>query len=518
MDVAVIGAGPSGLVAIQELLDEGHNVTCFEKGSEIGGAFNSPPTGLAYDSLRLTISNYFMAFSSYQPPTNEERKYWSKGEYRNYLRDFVAKFNLARHIQFNAEVTVVEKVGDRYRLAGTSSGIAFDRLVDAVAVCSGSHRIANRPRFKGQETFSGKILHSEDYTSGSMFSGQRVLCVGVGESAADVVNEIGDHAEACWLNFRRYPAIVRRYPHGGHTNDAFTSRVRYAVSPAWHNRLVRIRTALRMRGAEDPAGKLIAEWRRLCGGVGNQFLTKSDVFVQSVLDGKINIKPTPIAELNGPDVIFEDGTRVTPDVIMLCTGYRQSFEFVKDVEVRNMRELYRHVFHPKLGGRVAFIGWARPAEGGVPACSEMQSRYFALLLSGKKALPPTGQLEDITRKENALEEASFHVQPDLKTLVRYCDYMNGMADLIGCQVRLSDFAMRPWLLFKVYFGSNVPVTYRLKGPHSQRELAEEVILRLPVAHGRWELLLLTVGVVLDKASSALDRCRNILARRSAATS
>jgi dimethylaniline monooxygenase (N-oxide forming) len=96
--------------------------------------------------------------------------------------------------------------------------------------------------------------------------------------------------------------------------------------------------------------------------------------------------------------------------------------------------------------------------------------------------------------------------------------MNGMADLIGCQVHLSDFAMRPWLLFKVYCGSNVPVTYRLKGPHSQRELAEEVILRLPVAHGRWELLLLTVGVVLDKASSALDRCRNILAHRSAATS
>ncbi len=506
MEVAVIGAGPSGLVAIKELLDEGHSVVCFEKGAQIGGAFNAPPEGRAYDSLRLTISNYFMAFSSFPPDRNEERKYWTKEEYRSYLHRFVDQFGLAGHVQFNTEVTGVQKVDDRYLVTGARAGDSFSKVFDAIVVCSGSHRISSRPQFNGQETFSGQILHSSEYAGGQAFSGKRVLCVGVGESAADLVNEIANHAEVCWLNFRRYPAIVRRYPFGQHTNDAFTSRVRYAVSPAWHNRLVRIRTAFRLRGAEDQVGKLVSDWRRLCGGVGNQFLTKSDVFVQSVIDGKITVKPTPIVELKGSEVIFQDGTRVTADVIMLCTGYRQSFEFVKDVEVKNVRTLYKHMFHPQLGPRVAFIGWARPAEGGVPACSEMQSRYFALLLSGKKHLPPPDQLEAITRRENAAEEASFHVQPELKTLVRYCDYMNSLAELIGCQVRLSDFASRPWLMFKVYFGSNVPNTYRLKGPHSQRDLAEAIILRLPVGHGRWELALLAVGVLLDKTSRALTRC------------
>ena len=61
-------------------------------------------------------------------------------------------------------------------------------------------------------------------------------------------------------------------------------------------------------------------------------------------------------------------------------------------------------------------------------------------------------------------------------------------------------------MFKVYFGSNVPNTYRLKGPHSQRDLAEDIILRLPVGHGRWELALLAVGVLLDKTSRSLTRC------------
>ena len=37
--VAVIGAGPSGLVTIKELLEEGHAPTCFEKAEGLGGVF-----------------------------------------------------------------------------------------------------------------------------------------------------------------------------------------------------------------------------------------------------------------------------------------------------------------------------------------------------------------------------------------------------------------------------------------------------------------------------------------------
>jgi len=36
-NVCVVGAGPSGLTTIKQLLDEGHQVTCFEKQDDIGG-------------------------------------------------------------------------------------------------------------------------------------------------------------------------------------------------------------------------------------------------------------------------------------------------------------------------------------------------------------------------------------------------------------------------------------------------------------------------------------------------
>lgn len=37
--VAVVGAGPSGLATVKELLEEGHEPTCFERAAGLGGIF-----------------------------------------------------------------------------------------------------------------------------------------------------------------------------------------------------------------------------------------------------------------------------------------------------------------------------------------------------------------------------------------------------------------------------------------------------------------------------------------------
>ena len=37
MKICVIGAGPSGLTTIKQLLDEGHEVQCFERSKDVGG-------------------------------------------------------------------------------------------------------------------------------------------------------------------------------------------------------------------------------------------------------------------------------------------------------------------------------------------------------------------------------------------------------------------------------------------------------------------------------------------------
>ena len=43
---------------------------------------------------------------------------------------------------------------------------------------------------------------------------------------------------------------------------------------------------------------------------------------------------------------FDDGTTFKADVIMCCTGYQDRFDFLEDFDIPDVRNLYKHVFHP----------------------------------------------------------------------------------------------------------------------------------------------------------------------------
>jgi len=46
------------------------------------------------------------------------------------------------------------------------------------------------------------------------------------------------------------------------------------------------------------------------------------------------------------------------------------------VKDNNVRNLYKHAFHPDHGGRLAFMGFVRPYTGGIPVVAEMQWAVF----------------------------------------------------------------------------------------------------------------------------------------------
>ena len=145
-----------------------------------------------------------------------------------------------------------------------------------------------------------------------------------------------------------------------------------------------------------------------------QWITKNETFVEALVTGKC-VKRSGIARLTGTGhVCFDNGDSVEADVVICNTGYTRGPSLVQVVgaeETENMgdmddkggavkgkglmtrttsvstRDLYKHMINPALGPSLSYIGWARPAEGGVPAISEMQARYLALLLSGERSLP-----------------------------------------------------------------------------------------------------------------------------------
>ena len=480
--VCVIGAGPSGLTAVKELLDEGHQVTCLERTDRAGGVFS---TGVSYRDMRLTVSQYFMAFSSLAPPLEEERRHWSRDEYMAYLELFCDRFNLKNSIHFNADCESIHRQDDSFVVNYKLSNEPRKEQFDALAICKGAFRAESPrlPSIPGLETFKGEIVHTAAYKGPAPFKGKRVVCVGMGETSADVTMQISDVAQTCWLSIRKYPNLIARRPYGfGDTNDALTCRLALWLPITVRNQYFEAFKETDRRSS-DPRRRLVGEWWQKSGGFGN-FLQKNDDFVPNVLDGRIKVVPHGISRIAGSTVEFTDGTRVECDALMLCTGYEESsipHEWIDGPKIDDVRGLFKQAFHPDLGARLAFIGWARPFQGGVPACSEMISRYFALLCSGKLEFPSRSVLEAQIAAD-ADKANQFFSKSKTRTLVEYQQFMESTAELVDCRPRVTDYVNDPEFLYKLLCGSNVCFCYRLRGPHADPATARKVIMRLPVVH------------------------------------
>jgi hypothetical protein len=516
--VCVVGAGVSGLAALKEVLEEGHSAVCLERENVPGGVF---ATGVAYDPMQLTVSQYFMAYSSFPPPLEEERRHWSRQEYVDYLERFRQRFGLDQHIHLNCAVETVSREADgSFAVEYTREGKTVRERFDAVAICRGAFR-AEAPRMPdlpGAETFTGEITHTARYKGAEPFRGKRVVCIGMGETSADVTNQISEVASACYLALRNYPLLISRHPYGGRaTNDGYTNRLlawtpRQQIQEYYGKRVQADLTS------GDPQRQLISDWFIKAGFTGKP-LQKNDDFVANLLQGKIHHIPHGVARLAGNTVHFTNGEHVEADVIMCCTGYEESSipaEWLDGREIKDVRRLFKHAFHPDLGPRLALIGWTRPFNGGVPACSEMIARYFALLCSGKRELPARPDLEKRIEEDLVREETTFSQTPHVRTLVDYTEFLDGVAGLVDCAPELTDFLDDPPLLYKLICGTSIGATYRLRGPGADPEMARQVILRLPVVRDAVDPALIPFALAGRVEESTIPKIQEIVERQFAA--
>ena len=518
--VCIIGGGASGITAIKQLLDEGHVPVCFERSADMGGVFNykkdqdsAVESGLVngvYKNTVLTISNYLMCFSDL-PPTGR-RRHWHHTEYRQYLSDYIDKFNLAPHINLQHTVTKVVPVNqgtNGYQVTVQDpNGAEQVQQFDALAVCSGTHQIANIPNIKGLESFAGKISHGSQYNTSDMAKGKHVLCVGLGESSADITREISETADECHLALRSYPFLIPRNLNHS-SSDAWTSRLHHDYHTPKHESAIsylmlllyylllrpflfkRDRakmdsfdqdTSQNMLDLNTPGStenvKLIKAWNYL--SKGRRFATKNVTFVPNIINGKIQVNASGIDRFTAHQVIFNDGTRKDIDLVMFATGYKENFDFIEGFQLKdnNVRNLFMNSIPTDLHN-CAFIGWARPVTGGIPACSEMAARYFALLVSGKRKIPADAQ-QRIAADQKFYHEFYSKNSPTLNTVVGWKRHLENLAELIGCQVHTARYILQPGLFVRLFAGSLVPSQYRLEGPHAMPDSAARSIREIPI--------------------------------------
>ena len=368
--VCIIGAGPSGLTAAKTFSERGIPFDCLERENDIGGLWNETTnTGVVYDTTYLVSSRKYTGFEDYPMP-EDYPTYPSHREALAYLRDYAQNFGILERIQFNTTVERVERteVGWRVKIAGE----ARPRLYRALVIATGHHDIPRIPKIPGR--FTGETMHSRDYRSVKQLTDKRVLVVGAGNSACDIVVDATSVARAVYQSMRRGTYFVPKFMLGRPTDGIvnFCEKlplprgVRNVLYTLWHKLLVGSNARY---GLPEPEHRIM-----------DTHPTMNTVLPQLVAHGRIGIKPD-ITEFKGRMVRFSDESEVEADLLVYATGYQISLPLIDNdliFDADGRLKLYFNVFHPELDDLFA-VGLIQ-ANGSIWRVADDQSKLVASFL------------------------------------------------------------------------------------------------------------------------------------------
>ncbi|GJN10532.1 hypothetical protein PR202_ga28631 [Eleusine coracana subsp. coracana] len=388
--VCVVGAGVSGLVSARELRREGHDVTVMEQSGGVGGQWlydpkinAGDPLGLAgvhsgiYASLRLIIPREVMSFSDfpfYPRDGGDGRRYPGHGEFLRYIREFCDVFGVMDAVRLNTTVLRVAAMAasngnSRWTVRSCTRQRGEDDVVttteeeevfDAVVVAVGQYAHPRLPTIKGMENWRRRQLHSHSYRVPDPFRGEVVVVVGFHASGKDIAVDLSKVAMEVHISVKSLHDV--------------TAAVRKTVA-RHHN---------------------------------------------------LHLQPLIDCLCEDGTVIFADGSQVVADSVIYCTGYDYSYLFldtggVVTVDDNRVGPLFEHTFPPALAPELSFVGV--PKKVVVPRFYEVQARWVAQVLSGRRRLPPVEEMLRSVEEHNRVREAAGvtkHLTHDLYDF-EYCD-------------------------------------------------------------------------------------------------
>ena len=475
--IAVIGAGPSGLVAAKHALEAGFEPTLFEATGDLGGQWHAgaPHSGI-WPGMHTNTSRAMTAFSDFPAPAALPL-HPAAEQIHAYLHAYAEHFGLTGRIRLDTPVAHVapgwEVDGERF---------------DAVVVASGRFR---RPLLApGLQGFGGELLHAFAYPGAEPFRGRRVLVYGNGVSGLEVASDLARVTDVVSA-FRKPRYVIQKVVDGVSSDwqwyTAFGALERARLAPAELSRRLRERV---LRVAGDPAafGAPAPDPDILVAG-----LSLCQDYLAQVADGRIVCRPA-IAAVEPDTVVFTDGTREHVDAIVCATGYELDVPYL-DAAVWAVTgpalALYLRTLHPDLPGFGA-VGLF-PAQGPFLPLLELQARWLVALWAGDAAPPADAML----RRALAVPAPPLELH-------------NVFAGALAAELGVApDLLARPELTEPLLFGPLLPPRYRLDGPGAQADAAGRFRAQLaaspraPVDPADVEAL---AGFGLADAAAVVRRC------------
>ncbi|KRD07681.1 dimethylaniline monooxygenase [Mycobacterium sp. Root265] len=452
--VAVIGAGPGGLVAARWLSAQGFRVTIFELAPELGGQWNGRPgrSGV-WPDMHTNTSRILTAFSDLPPDSTAV--FPSNRDILGYLRRYAEVFGLLPRIRFGTEVRCVRRHVD-------SGWLVDQERFDKVVVASGRFQAPVIPPVPGLDTFDGSesAISTYHFRDPDRYRGKRVLVAGCAVSALEIAAELV-HAGAARvvLTQRRQRYVLPKFAAGVPSDHRIFTRygalAAEKLPPAEIDRQLR-ELVVEAGGSPEQYGAPAPDRSLFAAGV-----TLSQNHLPLVAEGRITVRPW-IDAVSGTTVRFNDGHAESFDGILFGTGFRLSLPFL-DESIRAAVDLDDvhldadlHTFHPDLPG-LAFVGmWDQ--SGGYFVPMELQARWVAYTWGGTIAARDPNPGLQACRQRRGLSQKT---RMNLAALA--------FARAAGVE---PDPARWPQLRRALLFGPLAPSCFRLEGPDALPDAAD----------------------------------------------
>jgi cation diffusion facilitator CzcD-associated flavoprotein CzcO len=408
IDIAIVGAGFSGLAMAHELREAGReDFVILDRGHDIGGTWRDN----TYPGCACDVPSHLYSFS-WAPNPEWSSTFSPQPEIWDYLRHTAQAHDLVRHVVMGCalEEAAWDEDAGRWTIQ-TSCG----RLTARVLI-SGAGGLSEpaTPVLPGLERFTGKIFHSARWDHDHPLAGERVAVVGTGASAIQFVPEI--QGEVAQLHvFQRTPpwimprrargltrlerAVYRRLPAAQRLmrSGIYWARELYAI-PFLRPRLgavIRMLCTLHLhQQVADPAlrAKLIPTYTPGC----KRILLSND-YLPALEQPNVEVITDGVAEVRERSVVSRDGAEREVDTIIFGTGFHVTdmplAGRLRGKDGRTLAETWEGGMHAHKGTTIAgfpnlfFILGPNTGLGhtSVVFMSETQASYIARALAHMRA-------------------------------------------------------------------------------------------------------------------------------------
>ncbi len=298
-DVVVIGAGQAGLSAAYHLQHLGltppQGFVVLDASAAPGGAWQDRWPTLTLSTVNRIHDLPGMAFAD--TVRSGETSVRASVAVPRYFAAYERAFHLP--ILRPVRVTLVTTHGARLKVETDRGEFSARGIINA----TGTWEAPFIPDVSGAGVFRGRQLHTRDYRTAQAFAGQRVIIVGGGISAVQLLDEVSQVTATTWVT--RRPPVFREGPFDDAAGRAAVAMVED-----------RVRRGLPPTSVVSVTGLLV-----------------TPAIEAMRARGVLHRRPM-FSEITERGVRWADGTELQADVILWCTGFRSALDHLAPLMLR----------------------------------------------------------------------------------------------------------------------------------------------------------------------------------------